>query len=129
MRLTVDLGPEAARFINEAASSHFPSRRVAAALDRYALILQGTTLPALTDAEWGLLLEAHGGTISEPASVIEEFHYNVADAMMGWDLGTKWGVDPYDLLTRLRTLDIAQVIALIEQLERRHETVVPLQAV
>ena len=51
MRLTVDLSPEAARLVDEAASPTFFSRRAANALDRYALILRRTTLPAFTDAE------------------------------------------------------------------------------
>ena len=128
MRLTVDLNPEAARLIDEAASSPFPSRRAVTALDRYALILRNTALPPFTNAEWGLLLEAHGGTISEFACAIEEFQQSVADAMMGWDLGAKWGVDAHALLVRLHALDAAQTMVLVEQLERRRKSVMPLQA-
>lgn len=125
MRLTVDLGPKAARVVAEAASSPFLARRIENTLDRYELILQRTVLPPFTDTEWDLLLEAHAGTISEPATVIEDLPANVADAMMGRNFRAEGGVDAAALLARLRALDTAQLVALVERLERRREAVHP----
>lgn len=128
MRITVDLGSEAARVVAGAASSPFLVRRIENALERYGLILQRTVLSPFTDAEWSLMLEAHAGTISEPAAVIEELQDNIADAITLWELDRKHGVDARGLMARLRALDVAQTVALVDRIEQMRDTVVPLRA-
>lgn len=73
LRLTIDLGPEAARAASEAGSSPLLARRIENERDRYEMIRQRKTLPLFADAEWTLLRKARAGTIGEPAAVIGEF--------------------------------------------------------
>ena len=117
MQITIELEGAAARLVSEGEIAARPWQRAERCLDRYALILRRVVLPPFSEAEWALLLEAHAGTISEPAVVIDGFAAAVADAEMGWDLGRAHGVDARALIACLSGLDVAQTVALVERLE------------
>ena len=73
--------------------------------------------PKLSDAEWALLSEALGGIVFEPTS-IRYVWARVEDAISENALGDKHGVDGRALVEKLRSLDHAGLVAIVDEAER-----------
>lgn len=86
--------------------------------DRYRFILR-RAVPALTEPEWMLLVDALMGTISEPAELgVAALAHGVADAIALERLDAKWAVDGAALLATLRALTPAEAVAVLDAAER-----------
>lgn len=95
------------------------SHRINQIADRYTEILRRTSLPELSDAEWSLLRDACNGTLHEPAAMIRgALAQGVSDAVALDGLDGKWGVDGAALVERLRGLEFAQEVRVVEEIER-----------
>ena len=95
------------------------SHRLAQIADRYLEVLREarTSLPALSEAEWSLLRDSLNGTLHEPAAMIRAMWVGVDDSIRLDGLDVKWGVDGAALVAKLRTLDYAQALAVVEAVE------------
>ena len=118
MRMLIEVEPAVARLFPEDGPGRLRARRLAQCLERYELILERAGAPAFAAAEWELLLEAHAGTVAEPASAVDEFALIIEEAAEAWELGRAHGIDACALGARLHGLDVSQSVALVEQRER-----------
>ena len=121
MRMSIEVEPAVAHLFGEDGPGRRRPGRLAQLLERYAYILERAAPPGFSQAEWELLLEAYAGTVAEPASVIDEFVLTIEEAAELWDLGRVHGVDADALVARLRRLDVARTVALVERLERERD--------
>ena len=121
MRMLIEVEPAVARLFGEDGPGRLRARRLARCLERYELILERAGAPAFAAAEWELLLEAHAGTVAEPASAVDEFALIIEEAAEAWELGRAHGIDACALGARLRGLDVSQSVALVERLERERD--------
>lgn len=90
---------------------------VCRALDRYAEVVRRST-PALSPAEWRLVVDSLNGVIHEPAQLIMAAASGVADAIQLDGLAEKWHVDGPALGKKLRALSFPQLVALVDVAER-----------
>lgn len=92
------------------------SHRINQLADRYAEILRRNPPPELSEGEWSLIRDSLNGTLHEPAAMIRGVWQDVEDGLFD-GLAAKWGVDGPALVARLRALDYAQEVALVERIE------------
>lgn len=90
---------------------------VCRALDRYAEVVRRST-PALSPAEWKLVVDSLNGVLHEPASLITAAAAGIADSIQLDGLAEKWEVDGPAFVKRLRALAYPQLVALVDVAER-----------
>lgn len=93
------------------------SRAACRMLERYAEVARRCR-PELSEAEWSLLRDACNGWAVEPASAVAWLPLQVDDAIRLDELDRKWGVDGPALIERLRRLDYAGCLAVLDEIER-----------
>lgn len=88
------------------------------ALERYIAIMEDERRRLdLSEAEWHLIADATNGTIWEPYS-IPLLWAEIDDAIKLDGLDKKWAVDGPALVAKLRGLDLAGKVAIIDAVER-----------
>jgi len=97
---------------------HGFSHRLAQIADRYLQLLRRTPRADLTEAEVNAIRDALNGTILEPAEDIRgALWVDIEDACVD-GLAEKWEIDGPALVARLKALDYAQEVRLVEEVER-----------
>jgi len=93
------------------------SGRLAEISDRYIEILRHNPPPQLSEAEMNAVRDVLNGTWLQPAVMIEgAIELEVSDAMP--ELAEKWSIDKEALLEKLRGMNFAQSVALVEVVEK-----------
>lgn len=92
------------------------SHTLETAVDRYLTVI-GHSMPAFSDSEWCLVLDALlSSWISDEVSVLV-IHETVAEAIDADGLDVKWGVDGHAFKERLSCLTYAERQAIAEIME------------
>jgi hypothetical protein len=93
------------------------SGRLAQISDRYIEILRHNPPPQMSEAEMNAVCDALNGTLLQPAAMIEgAIELEISDAMP--ELAQKWSIDKEALLKKLRSMNFAQSVALLEAVEK-----------
>lgn len=94
------------------------SATLAAVADRYRQTCR-QHMPLLTVPEWCLIFDTMNGCwMQENAALLPGQLFGIADSIRLEQIDEKWGVDAPALLEKLRTLDYAGWLALVDAAER-----------
>lgn len=92
------------------------SGRLSTVAERYAAILDRHR-PDLSEAEWNAVRDALNGVWLRDALSLRSIWAEIADADRLDGLGRKWGIDAQALAVRVRDMDTATLVALVEAVE------------
>lgn len=86
-------------------------------IGRYAETVRRST-PTLTVDEWKLLCDAMNGTLHESAVSIAAVWQEIEDTILLDAIDAKWGVEGPALVKKLKRLDYAGQVAVVDVVER-----------
>lgn len=86
-------------------------------IERYAEVVKRRK-PELSEAEWNLIREACNGWVVEPAAAVGWLSMQVEDAIKINNLDRKWQVDGAALVKKVRSLDYADCLAVVDDVEQ-----------
>ena len=121
-KMSITLAPSAAAEIAaRRARGGNNSGVISATIDRYAAVLaeaRRTLRDKLRVAEVSACLDALNGYLTIEPRTVALVSAEIRDAILGDDLGPKWGIDPDTLIATLDGLTFAEQMSLVDAAER-----------
>lgn len=115
-RVTIYLNDDTAQLV-AAREQLGRSATIARMLGRYQEICR-RRLPELSRDEWCLIADSLNGALSDPPQSVAWSIHGIEDSVRLDQIDAKWSVDWPALRERLQALDYAQLVAVVDLVER-----------